>query len=200
MNLFGNSENTNEVINKDGQVLYDPNFLLSKEAEIYFQLLLNEIPWQQDEVHLFGKKIVTKRMMSWHADTPIFYHYSGSVKQATPWTPTLLELKSRVENASKCSYNSCLLNLYHSGEEGMGWHSDNEKELKENGTIASLSLGATRRFLFKHIQTKEKIEVNLHSGGLLLMKGTLQQNWLHSLPKSKRVHTPRINLTFRTIN
>jgi alkylated DNA repair dioxygenase AlkB len=115
------------------------------------------------------------------------------------WTKELLELKEIVEKESKATYNSCLLNLYHTGKEGMAWHSDGEKMLKKNGEIASLTLGAERKFSFKHKATKQRIDMLLERGSLLVMKDTTQTNWLHRLPPTKKVHTPRINLTFRTI-
>ena len=120
-------------------------------------------------------------------------------KQAHLWTPELLKLKLKVEELSSTTYNSCLLNLYHNGDEGMGWHSDAEKTLLDNGTIASITLGAERKFSFKHKETKQRIDILLENGSLLLMKGTTQKNWLHRLPPTKKVFSPRINLTFRTI-
>jgi len=111
---------------------------------------------------------------------------------------TTKEIKDKIELAANCSFNSCLLNLYHSGKEGMGWHADDEPEMKRNGAIGSLSLGATRKFSFKHKQTKEKVDILLENGSLLLMLDDTQQNWLHSLPKSLKITEPRINLTFRT--
>ena len=118
---------------------------------------------------------------------------------ALPISPDLLAIKEETEKATGETFNSCLLNLYHNGDEGMGWHSDAEKELKKDGAIASLSFGAERKFLFRHRQTKETIEVFLEHGSLLLMQGTTQTHWLHRMPPTKKVTTPRINLTFRTI-
>ena len=115
------------------------------------------------------------------------------------WTPELLELKQKCEEVSGETYNSCLLNLYHDGSEGMAYHSDGEKDLKKNGAIASLTFGAERKFVFKHKTTQEKAEIFLESGSLLVMKGKTQENWLHRLPPTTKVKTPRINLTFRTI-
>ena len=145
------------------------------------------------------KKIITKRKVAWYGDTNYYYHYSNVTKQALLWTKELLELKEIVEKESSATYNSCLLNLYHSGEEGMAWHSDGEKMLKKNGEIASLTLGAERKFSFKHKETKHKVDIVLEKGSLLVMKGTTQTNWLHRLPPTKLIKTPRINLTFRTI-
>jgi alkylated DNA repair dioxygenase AlkB len=131
---------------------------------------------------------------------PFSYTYSKVTKQAKPWTEALEKIKQEVEKKSGETYNSCLLNLYHSGEEGMAWHSDGEKDLKKNGAIASVSFGAERKFAFKHKDSKEKVEVWLENGSLLVMKGTTQSHWLHRLPPTKKIHSPRVNLTFRTIN
>jgi len=116
-----------------------------------------------------------------------------------PCTKELLALKELVETKSGETYNSCLLNLYHSGDEGMSWHSDGEKDLKKHGAIASMSFGADRKFAFKHKETKETVSQVLEKGSLLIMKGTTQENWLHRLPPTKKVKSPRINLTFRSI-
>ncbi|HKL91257.1 MAG TPA: alpha-ketoglutarate-dependent dioxygenase AlkB, partial [Allomuricauda sp.] len=154
---------------------------------------------EQDVVHMFGKRIETKRKVAWYGDQPFEYTYSNSTKKALLWTPELLAIKNLTEKFTEETYNSCLLNLYHSGEEGMGWHSDDEKELKPNGAIASLSFGAERKFAFKHKESKEKVGLTLDHGSLLVMKGTTQSNWLHRLPPTKLVKLPRINLTFRTV-
>ena len=155
--------------------------------------------WSHDQALIFGKLITTKRKVAWYGDENYDYTYSKTTKKALRWTEELLELRAIVEEMTSESYNSCLLNLYHSGEEGMAWHSDAEKDLKRNGAIASLSLGADRKFVLKHKETREKVTLLLEHGSLLVMKGTTQSNWLHSLPKSKKVTTARVNLTFRTI-
>ncbi len=183
----------------DGQVYYFGKVLSESEARTYFSDLLNNVAWKNDESRIFGKHYVTKRKVAWYADIPTTYTYSGVVRESLAWNTPLLALKALVEKATGEKYNSCLCNLYHSGEEGMGWHSDDETSLKENGAIASLSLGAERKFAFKHKQTSEKVEKWLSSGSLLLMGGTIQKHWLHRLPPTKKVLTPRINLTFRTM-
>ncbi len=183
----------------DGIVNYFGPIVNQEEADDCFQKFWNTIPWEQDVVHMFGKRIETKRKVAWYGEKPFEYTYSNNTKRALPWTMELLELKRLTESLTKETYNSCLLNLYHSGEEGMGWHSDDEKELKPNGAIASLSFGAERKFTFKHKATKEKVELMLDHGSLLVMKGATQASWQHRLPPTKKVGTPRINLTFRTI-
>lgn len=184
---------------KDGVVNYFGPIIPLEQADDFFKILADTIPWEADVVHMFGKRIVTKRKVAWYGDQPYNYTYSNSTKKALPWTPTLRELKEMAENLTNETYNSCLLNLYHTGEEGMGWHTDNEKELKRNGAIASYSFGAERKFVFKHKTTKEKVELLLDHGSLLVMKGATQNHWLHRLPPTKKVGSARINLTFRTI-
>jgi len=160
---------------------------------------MHEIVWKNDEAVIFGKHILTKRKVAWYADQQFEYTYSNITKSALSWTKELLELKKMVQHKTGETYNSCLLNLYHSGEEGMAWHSDGEKDLKKNGTIASLSFGAERKFAFKHKKSGEIVSLVLQNGSLLTMKGITQTNWLHRLPPTKRIHSARINLTFRTI-
>ena len=167
------------------------------QANEYFDSLLQNIPWKNDEVVVFGKYIVTKRKTAWYGDSSYVYIYSNTIKQALLWTRELVNLKQIVENLSNTKFNSCLLNLYHDGNEGMGWHSDDEKSIEDNSTIASVSLGAERKFSFKHKQSNKTISVLLEHGSLLLMKDATQKNWLHSLPKSSKITLPRINLTFR---
>jgi alkylated DNA repair dioxygenase AlkB len=187
----------------DGEVKYYGEVMPEEQAEKYFMLLLNELAWRCDQAVIFGKLINTKRKVAWYADTqngqPFSYTYSNVTKQSLPFTPELMVLKKLVELNTGESYNSCLANLYHSGEEGMAWHSDGEKDLKENGAIASLSFGATRKFAFKHKANKNVIALPLKPGSLLVMKGITQHHWLHRLPPTKIVLQPRINLTFRTI-
>jgi alkylated DNA repair dioxygenase AlkB len=185
------------LLSKDGIAIYYGKFLTFDEANGYFHSLLQSTPWKNDEVVVFGKHIVTKRKTAWYGDSNYVYIYSNTIKQALSWTRELINLKQIVENLSNTKFNSCLLNLYHDGNEGMGWHSDDEKSIEENSTIASVSFGAERKFSFKHKQNKKIISVLLEHGSLLLMKEVTQKNWLHSLPKSKKITLPRINLTFR---
>jgi alkylated DNA repair dioxygenase AlkB len=183
----------------DGEAYYWGSIFNQVEANNHLQNLLETIEWKNDQLIMFGKPIVTKRKVAWYGTEPFLYRYSNSVKQALPFTPTLLLLKQTIETISNETYNSCLLNLYHTGEEGMGWHSDAEPELKKQGAIASISFGAERRFLFKHKSTQEKKDIFLQNGSLLVMKGATQDHWQHQLPPTKKVKDLRINLTFRTI-
>ncbi|POY35318.1 alpha-ketoglutarate-dependent dioxygenase AlkB [Solitalea longa] len=200
MDLFGNKRTAEDnLLPYDGIVNYFGPILPPNKAHQYFLDLLTTIEWKHDEAIIYGKHIITKRKAAWYGDKEYEYTYSNTTKKALPWTKELLELKLLIERLSFTKFNSCLLNLYHNGEEGMTWHSDDEKSLGRNTIIASVSLGAERKFSFKHKQTKATISLNLEPGSLLLMKGSTQTNWLHSLPKSKKIITPRINLTFRTI-
>lgn len=200
LTLFPSNENSEQnLLPRDGTVNYYGQLFSSKEADHFFQLLLHEIEWKNDEAFIMGKLIITKRKVAWYADQPFEYTYSNRTKLALPFTDTLLVLKQRTEERTGESFNSCLLNLYHSGEEGMAWHSDGEKDLKKDGAIASLSFGAERKFAFKHKPTGETISMLLQHGSLMVMKDKTQTNWLHRLPPTKKILTPRINLTFRTI-
>jgi len=180
-------------------VYYFGEIIDDMKADRLMKALLQDINWQHDELIIYGKKITTKRMAAWYGDRSYSYTYSNATKTALPWIPALTELKLLVEQQAEWKFNSCLLNLYHSGEEGMSWHSDDEKELGDQTTIASLSLGAERTFSFRHKHTKESVSLALENGSLLIMKGKTQANWQHSLPKVRHVNQPRINLTFRTI-
>jgi alkylated DNA repair dioxygenase AlkB len=199
MDLFNTSSEPINLLPFDGLVNYFGKIVTREEADFYYQKLINAIDWKNDEAIIYGKKIITKRKVAWYADQEFKYTYSKVTKKALPWTTELLALKKIAEEVSKETYNSCLLNLYHTGEEGMAWHSDGEKELKKDGAIASLSLGAERKFAFKHKNSAHKVEVFLEHGSLLVMKGLTQTHWLHRLPPTTKVNTARINLTFRTI-
>ncbi len=188
------------LLPSDGFALYFPGLFGEEESGAFLELLTHEILWQHDEVVLFGKRYITARKVAWYGDQDFEYRYSNITKTALAWTTELLELKSIAEEKTGEKFNSCLLNLYHNGNEGMAWHSDAEKDLKKNGAIGSFSFGAERKFAFKHKQTKETVSTILEHGSLLIMKGTTQINWLHRLPPVKRIYTPRINLTFRTID
>ena len=200
MDLFNSSPSyLTNLLPYGGTVNYYGKCIPNEVANAYYDYLLHQIEWKNDEAIIFGKHILTKRKVAWYGDLPFEYTYSNTTKQALPWTKELRELKSLCEEKTGETYNSCLLNLYHNGEEGMAWHSDGETDLQENGAIASLSFGAERKFGFKHKETKETIYKVLEHGSLLVMKDVTQTHWLHRLPPTKLVKRPRINLTFRTI-
>jgi len=198
MTLF-NSDTKHNLLPKDGIVIYYGKVLDSKQSERFFNYLLNSIDWKHDEAIIFGKHLFTKRKAAWYGDQPYAYTYSKTTKVALPWTAELLELKQMAEKITGIRSNSCLLNLYHNGTEGMAYHSDDEFALGPRPEIASFSFGAERKFLFKHKQNGELVSMVLEHGSLLTMEGETQKYWLHRLPQSKKIIKPRINLTFRKI-
>lgn len=190
-------EGEGNLLPRDGEAVYHGPVLDPAGEREVFSTLLAEIPWRSDEVVMFGKRIVTARKVAWFGDQPFAYRYSGSEKVALAWTPVLRGIRRMVEEASGETFNACLLNLYHDGSEGMGWHSDDESMIERDSAIASLSLGVARKFSFKHRLTKETVSLVLERGSLLVMRGETQRFWLHALPKTRKVDSPRINLTFR---
>ena len=181
----------------DGVLRYAGPVLSPSEADEVFQTLLGEIAWRQDEVVMFGRSIVTSRKVAWYAASGQAYTYSGTTRQALPFTETLLQLKSLTESRTGAVFNACLLNLYHHGGEGMGWHADDEPSIEPQSCIAAISLGAERRFMLKHRTQPLKTAVLLEHGSLMTMEGAIQRHWLHSIPKSTRITAPRISLTWR---
>ena len=198
MDLFNNEKIIN-LLPYDGVVNYYGKVMDQKEAAHYLERLLNTIEWKNDEALIFGRHIITKRKVAWYGDAGYLYTYSNITKQALSWTKELITLKKMSEELTGTIFNSCLLNLYHNGDEGMAWHSDDEKSLGKDTAIASFSFGAERKFSFKHKKTKQTLSLILENASLLIMKDTTQTNWLHSLPKSKKIKYPRVNLTFRTM-
>ena len=196
MDLFLPDSSVN-LLPYDGVVNYHGKIFTAAEAAQYFDRLLETITWKNDEAIIFGKKIITKRKVAWYGDSNFAYTYSNTTRYALGWTKELLEIKQLAEKFTGVIYNSCLINLYHNGDEGVTWHSDDEKALGKTTTIASISFGAERIFSFKHKQTKETRSIYLPSGSLLVMKEDTQAYWLHCIPKSKKITKPRINLTFR---
>jgi alkylated DNA repair dioxygenase AlkB len=185
----------------DGIVNYYGPILSPGDAEYYFEALIRTIPWKHDEAIIYGKHIVTARKVAWYGDEAYPYSYSGATRVAGTWTRELSALRSLVEEKSAEKFNSCLCNLYHDGGEGMAWHSDDEDALGKDMAIASLSLGAVRKFSLRHKRAREiePVSLQLEDGSLLVMKGATQTNWQHSVPKSAKITRPRINLTFRSI-
>lgn len=181
----------------DGLVYYSAGFVA--HAAWAQDRLMNIVPWRQDQVRMYGKLITTRRKVAWFGDEGAVYKYAGIARAPLSWLPELNELRNKVGAACGTVFNSCLANLYHSGSEGMGWHRDNEPDLVKHGVIASVSLGAARRFDFRHRETRTKISVMLEPGSLLVMAGEVQDHWEHQLPVAKKILQPRINLTFRTI-
>nr|WP_314862586.1 alpha-ketoglutarate-dependent dioxygenase AlkB [uncultured Undibacterium sp.] len=200
MDLFDDLDASHNLLPKDGVVNYYGQLIAGKEANHYFECLMKTIAWENDQAFIYGKLILTKRKVAWYGDKEFEYTYSNRTKCALPWTAELIALKTIVEERTGERFNSCLLNLYLDGTEGMAWHSDAEKDLKKNGAIGSLSFGAERKFAFKHKESKDIVSLVLAHGSLLVMKGTTQSHWLHRLPPTTTITEPRINLTFRTID
>jgi alkylated DNA repair dioxygenase AlkB len=184
---------------EEGNLLYFPGFLTESESNHYFELFKNNIAFQQHELKLFGKTYNTPRLESFHSKENRSYTYSGNKLDSKPFTENLDLLCKRIEQATSSNFNCVLINLYRNGQDSNGWHADNEKELGPNPVIASLSLGASRRFDLKHNQTDEKFLIDLHAGDLLWMDERIQNVYKHQIAKTKKVHESRINLTFRFI-
>lgn len=184
----------------DGEVFYYTSIFSLVESDAYFSSLVSEIAWKQEPIFVFGKPIMQPRLTAWYGDQGKEYSYSGITMRPSLWTPTLLEIKQRIESISGVQFNSALLNQYRDGNDSVGWHRDNEKELGENPAIASVSFGATRTFHFRHSKNKElKTSIELEHGSLLLMTGETQHKWHHSILKTQKFVGPRINITFRVI-
>ena len=161
--------------------------------------LQESLVWESDQLIMFGKVVTTRRKVAWVGDSKCSYTYSGVQKIPQAWTSDLLLIKEQLEAMARCQFNSCLLNFYHDGDDGMGWHSDDEKELNPHSPIASLSLGARRKFAFRHKKDKETISLFLEGGSALIMHAPAQEYWQHALLKTKTASDARINLTFRNI-
>ena len=184
----------------DAEILYYPHFFHQKEADVIFEQLANEIPWQQDDIRVFGKIHPQPRLTALFGNEGIAYSYSNIKMQPHPWSPLLQKIKSHVENVSNTNFTTVLLNQYRDGKDSNGWHADDEKELGTNPIIASISFGAVREFQFRHYQTKDHLtKLPLAHGSLLIMRGLTNTYWEHRIPKTSKPLPPRINLTFRMI-
>jgi alkylated DNA repair dioxygenase AlkB len=185
----------------DAEVWFYPQVFTTPESERLLTELINTTAWRHDKIKLFGKEFWQPRLSAWYADAGKSYRYSNLSLEPLPWTPAILEIKARVEATVPHTFNSVLLNYYRHGQDSMGWHADNEPELGLNPVIASVSLGASRRFDLRHKHRKNvpKVSLDLTSGSILLMGGTTQHFWQHQLPKTARINEVRLNLTFRTI-
>lgn len=199
--LFENLEKDHlqNLLPEHGTAYYYPEFCDAVSSAHLMHVLQQSLLWESDQLIMFGKRITTRRKVAWVGDPNCSYTYSGVQKNPQAWTPELIQIKTRFEEMAQTEFNSCLLNLYHDGNDGMGWHSDDEKELDAKAPIASLSLGAKRKFAFRHKESKSTISLFLENGSALIMHTPTQDYWHHSLLKTKTVHEPRINLTFRRI-
>ena len=183
----------------DGELFLIKQFYRPPESDHLFAAFETGLDWQEETIFIFGKWVKVPRLMCWYGDPDAYYHYSGVDHQPRPWTTELQSVRARIEQQCQCIFNSVLANLYRDGRDSMGCHADDEKELGLNPVIASLSLGDERLFKLHHKKHKETLDIILGHGDLLVMAGTLQHHWLHSVPKTKKIKTPRINLTFRKI-
>lgn len=188
-----------ELLPFDGSAVLHEQFLDPDFAVRAFDELLRTNSWEEHDIVVFGKRHREPRLSTWHADGGKEYEYSGLLRTPLPLTPLLNDIRSRCESVSGASFNSVLVNLYRDGNDGVGWHADNEAVNGREPTIASVSLGATRRFDLRHRESKETVKVDLHSGSLLVMSGLSQHCWVHQVAKTKQVVGPRINLTFRRV-
>jgi alkylated DNA repair dioxygenase AlkB len=197
------SDTKNRVIDfnlPDGvELVLSKEFYNQHESDALFTSLLNCLDWQEEDIFIFNKWVKVPRLMSWYGDPDAYYQYSGVNHQPKPWTLELQSIRGKVEQHCQCAFNSVLANLYRDGRDSMGCHSDDEKELAVNPVIASLSLGEERLFKLHHKKSKQTLKIHLQHGDLLVMGGACQQHWLHSVPKTKALKKPRINLTFRNI-
>ncbi|RUL73109.1 alpha-ketoglutarate-dependent dioxygenase AlkB family protein [Dyella choica] len=189
----------------DADVYYSPCWLAAGEADELLGHLLDEVPWERHRLRVFGREVDAPRLSCWIGDPGAIYVYSRSRFEPRPWTPSLLSLRARVELACAARFNSVLANLYRSGQDSMGWHSDDEPELGAQPIIASISLGVERRFRFRRrvppgTGTARPVGLTLSHGSLLCMAGDTQHHYQHDLPKSTGTSGSRINLTFRMIN
>lgn len=201
LNLFDdlNKERTELYKIKDGEYIYIQNFFNKNKSNSFFQSLLKSIEWKQEEMNMYGRVVKFPRLTAWYGDNDKPYSFSGITLNPHEWNNDLLEIKKAIEPKCNVVFNSVLLNQYRDGNDSISWHTDAEKELGENPIIASVNFGATRKFQLRHKETKEKIELELNHGSLLVMQGALQHHWQHQVPKTKKKVGNRINLTFRII-
>lgn len=205
LDMFGSENETNLFpqkglnIIRNGEFIYLPNFFTKQESDFLFNLLKINVLWKQESMNMYGKRVDFPRLTSWYGDNDKPYSFSGITLDPNPWTKELLEIKAKIEPIADVNFNSVLLNRYRNGSDSISWHTDAEKELGLNPIIASVNFGATRNFQLRHIETKEKIDIDLSHGCLLIMQGELQHFWQHQIPKTTKPVNERINLTFRVI-
>ena len=207
LDIFGHIDNE-ELATKNesglisipnGEYIYLSDFFTKSESDKYFQVLKDDILWKQESMNMYGKQVMFPRLTAWYGDNNKPYSFSGITLRPHSWTKELLEIKNKIEPIANTQFNSVLLNQYRNGNDSISWHTDAEKELGLNPIIGSVNFGATRKFQLRHIETKEKIEIELTHGSLLIMQGELQHFWQHQVPKTAKKVNERINLTFRVI-
>ncbi|MBY6205357.1 alpha-ketoglutarate-dependent dioxygenase AlkB family protein [Halomonas denitrificans] len=199
-NRSRSGERSVNVLPPGGRLVHDPRWLDPGAALGVFERLLREVDWQRRSVKMFGREVPQPRLIAFQGDEGVSYRYSGGDYLAAPWHPEVGLLRDRLAEELGVGFTSALLNLYRDGADGMGWHADDEPELGREPTIASISLGAARRFLLRNRDDRSRrFEYRLGAGSLLVMEGDLQHHWQHRVPKTARPVGPRINLTFRRI-
>lgn len=205
LDIFGGNEIDNSFpkvgLNKitNGEFIYLPHFFSKSESDFFLKALSEKVLWKQESMNMYGKKIDFPRLTAWYGNNDKPYSFSGITLSPTPWNEEIIAIKNKIEPESNVIFNSVLLNRYRSGSDSISWHTDAEKELGKNPVIASANFGETRKFQLRHITTKEKLEIELKHGSLLIMQGELQHFWQHQVPKSAKPLKERINLTFRVI-
>ncbi|MBK8674539.1 MAG: alpha-ketoglutarate-dependent dioxygenase AlkB [Bacteroidetes bacterium] len=207
IDLFGNEIafkqapkiNTGLTVIENGEYIFFPNYFNKEESDLFLYKLINNIDWKQESMNMYGKQLNFPRLTAWYGDNDKPYSFSGIKLSPQPWNEELLEIKTKIEPKALVKFNSVLLNRYRNGNDSISWHTDAEKELGKNPIIASVNFGATRKFQLRHIHTKEKLEIELTHGSLLIMQGELQHFWQHQVPKTAQNVNERINLTFRVI-
>lgn len=197
--MCASKDNVLKIELPNADIEYIEDYYSVKEADCFFQQMQQTLRWRQDDILMFGKRVKIPRLQAWYGDNNLLYRYSGTTLKAQPWTKTLQTLKTKVSDYCQLDFNAVLANLYRNQNDSVGWHSDNEVELGDSPTIASLSFGAAREFQLRHLETKAKFSLVLAPGSLLIMRGSTQHFWQHCLPKRTRTIAPRINLTFRKI-
>jgi alkylated DNA repair dioxygenase AlkB len=184
----------------DADVALDPHWLPADAADALLRDLLATVPWETHRIRLFGREVDSPRLSCWIGDPDAVYTYSGTRFEPHPWPAALRPIRERIGAACGVDFNSVLANLYRGGRDAMGWHRDDERELGVRPMIASLSLGATRRFVLKHVSDRSRrCAIDLAHGSLLLMRGETQRHYRHALPRTAKAVGPRVNLTFRRI-
>jgi alkylated DNA repair dioxygenase AlkB len=199
LNIFGGAEDSPFFKIKNGEYYYYPSFFSKQESDFYLTELKKNILWKQESMNIYGKRVNFPRLTAWYGDNDKPYTFSGITLTPHPWTSNLIDIKNKIEPQANVIFNSVLLNLYRDGNDSISWHTDAEPELGINPIIASVNFGETRSFQLRHIETKEKVEIKLGHGSLLIMQGQLQHFWQHQVPKTSKDVKERINLTFRVI-
>lgn len=205
LDIFENNFNSNGLFETgftnldNGEYLFISDFFTEEESDFYFRVFLESIRWKQESMNMYGNKVYFPRLTAWYGDNDKPYTFSGLTLHTLGWTPELLAIKKKIEQKTNIIFNSVLLNLYRNGNDSISWHTDAEPELGKNPVIVSVNFGAARKFQLRHIYTKQKLEIELSHGSVLIMQGELQHFWQHQVPKTKELKGERINLTFRVI-